>query len=196
MSADQEGEKALQFFGNMLVMTGHGVIRLLSSQEVEVHEGRVTAPVSCEHLLVVGTPENAVVAALLANSPMAFDGSTLSLGGCSWLRGENLAALTLLPWGTAAEPRLALVATGTSRSAAEALTMLSTPTIPPMARQPLTHLLPDYVVLDVEETRRHGPGGFLAAGFWSNDWQTLPSAYQRCTRGGIHRSQSTRAEEL
>lgn len=200
VSADEEGEKALQFFGNMLVMTGHGVIRLLSSQEVEVHGGQVTAPASCENLLVVGAPENVVVAALLANSPMAFDSSMLSLGGCSWLRGENLAALSLLPWkASAKEPRLALVATGTSRSAAEALTMLSTPTIPPMARQPLTHLLPDYVVLDVEETRRHGPGGYLAAGFWSNDWQRSPSAYERCTprgdRGTQHRSHGV-SEEL
>eukprot|EP00435_Cladocopium_sp_Y103_P065636 s1517_g27.t1 len=64
----REGEKALQFFGNMLVMTGHGVIRLLGPQEVEVRGGQVTAPASCENLLVVGAPENAVVAALLANS--------------------------------------------------------------------------------------------------------------------------------
>eukprot|EP00913_Durusdinium_trenchii_P001313 g1211.t1 len=64
-----------------------------------------------------------------------------------------------------------------------ALMLLATPTIPPMARQPLTHLLPDYVVLDVEETRAKGAGGYLAAGFWSHDWQRLPSAYERCWRG-------------
>ncbi|CAE7851673.1 unnamed protein product [Symbiodinium microadriaticum] len=74
----------------------------------------------------------------------------------------------------------ALVVTGSSTaSAAEALVLLATPTIPPMARQPLTHLLPDYVVLDIEETRRFGPGGYLAAGFWDHRWQPQEGAWAK-----------------
>ncbi|CAJ1331714.1 unnamed protein product [Effrenium voratum] len=110
--------------------------------------------------------------------PLRVEPGSLSLGSCSW--DGHLGALALQPYESSAGG-LALVATGTSPwAAAEALTLLATPTIPPMARQPLTHLLPDYVVLDVEETRRLGAGGFRAAGFWSHDWQQLPSAWQRC----------------
>eukprot|EP00927_Polykrikos_kofoidii_P034514 TRINITY_DN29275_c0_g1_i1.p1 TRINITY_DN29275_c0_g1~~TRINITY_DN29275_c0_g1_i1.p1 ORF type:complete len:1064 (+),score=172.94 TRINITY_DN29275_c0_g1_i1:62-3193(+) len=65
---------------------------------------------------------------------------------------------------------------GGSNAAAEALALLATPTIPPMTRQPLTHLLPDYVVLDVQRTHAYGAGGFLAAGFWNYRWQHDPRA--------------------
>ncbi|CAE8681570.1 unnamed protein product [Polarella glacialis] len=116
--------------------------------------------------------------------------SSLGLGSCRW-HGADVAALALLPWWVKARsgvsaPRLALLVTGNSAgAAAKALALLSTPTIPPMARQPLTHLLPDYVVLDVQETRARGPGGFLAAGFWSHSWEHEPrSAWERyCTSG-------------
>merc|ERR1719188_650041 len=72
---------------------------------------------------------------------------------------------------------LALLAAGASAgAAAEALALLATPTIPPMTRQPLTHLLPDYVLLSTEAVRKRGPGGFLAAGFWGHRWQHEPAA--------------------
>ncbi|CAK9029884.1 Uncharacterized secreted protein ARB_06907 [Durusdinium trenchii] len=186
--ADEEGQEALRFFGNMLLMTGHGGIRQLSMQEA-VDDGVLVPPEECEALLVLGTPmSNPAAAALLKGQhglriPLMIS-ENISLGDCTW-QGEMLAALSLLPWWTtSSEPRLALLASGTSsQSAAQALMLLATPTIPPMARQPLTHLLPDYVVLDVEETRAKGAGGYLAAGFWSHDWQRLPSAYERCWRG-------------
>ncbi|CAJ1416086.1 unnamed protein product [Effrenium voratum] len=176
--ADEEGEAALQYVANLLLMTGHGSLVLLRLEDVGV-EGHLRAPEACENLLLVGTPQSNPAIAAVLKGPLRVEPGSLSLGSCSW--DGHLGALALQPYESSAGG-LALVATGTSPwAAAEALTLLATPTIPPMARQPLTHLLPDYVVLDVEETRRLGAGGFRAAGFWSHDWQQLPSAWQRCS---------------
>eukprot|EP00434_Breviolum_minutum_P005796 symbB.v1.2.005110.t1/scaffold294.1/size237520/8 len=79
VSLDQEGKDALQFFANMLVMTGHGIIRLLSSDEVildKVSEVGLSLPDSCENFLVVGPSGSKIVDALLSQSNK--DGDTSS----------------------------------------------------------------------------------------------------------------------
>lgn len=92
--------------------------------------------------------------------------------------GENVAAVALLPWWSLSDsapgPRLALLATGLPEAVAQAVSLLGTPTVPPMTRQPFTQLLPDFVVLDVQETLVRGAGGFLAAGFWGSRWDYEP----------------------
>lgn len=52
-------------------------------------------------------------------------------------------------------------------------TRLAVPTIPPMARAPLTNLLPDYIVLG-PEARRYGFGGVRIAGHWGAEWKWEP----------------------
>eukprot|EP00929_Paragymnodinium_shiwhaense_P102151 TRINITY_DN65337_c0_g1_i1.p1 TRINITY_DN65337_c0_g1~~TRINITY_DN65337_c0_g1_i1.p1 ORF type:complete len:939 (+),score=30.74 TRINITY_DN65337_c0_g1_i1:59-2875(+) len=182
---------ALLYVANMLVMTGHGGLRILSEAEALGRGGEFSPPEGCVNLLVIGAePSSKAVAALLHGvegyvSPIHrgvdASGPWVGLGGCRW-HGSSIAATALLPWWTpTGRARLALVATGGSPQAvADAVVMLTTPTIPPMARQPLTHLLPDYVVLDVDKTRKFGAGGFLAAGFWDYKWQYAPSnAWER-----------------
>eukprot|EP00933_Yihiella_yeosuensis_P012857 TRINITY_DN12216_c0_g2_i1.p1 TRINITY_DN12216_c0_g2~~TRINITY_DN12216_c0_g2_i1.p1 ORF type:complete len:249 (-),score=41.31 TRINITY_DN12216_c0_g2_i1:125-871(-) len=186
---DAESEAAARFLANMQVMTGHGHLQLIPVSEALNKEGQLAPPESCQHLVVIGDEASnpAVTTLMRSRQDLGFrapvtSGTTtsgsrfLDVGGCQW-GGPDVAVLALLPWWVEGDnskiPRLALLVTGTSSStaAAEALTLLSTPTIPPMARQPLTHLLPDYVVLDLKKTRAHGPGGFLAAGFWNHRWQ-------------------------
>uniref|UniRef100_A0A7S0AD90 Uncharacterized protein n=1 Tax=Pyrodinium bahamense TaxID=73915 RepID=A0A7S0AD90_9DINO len=186
--------EAALYVANLLFMTGHGRLPLLLESEVLNSEGALSPPEVCQSLLVLGTPVSSrAAAALLRPQPaLAYEppvqvdesGSGLVLGGCHWA-GPGLAALALLPWwppagasATKRSPqRLALLAIGSSPQAAtEAVALLATPTIPPMTRQPFTHLLPDYVVLDVAQTRARGAGGFLAAGFWGHRWQHEPRA--------------------
>lgn len=192
-----KGLEAATYTANLLVMTGHGHMPILEAAEVLDASGHLAPPEECEGLLIVGGPDdNAAAATLLRprpefeyEPPLGLAAEALDLGGCQWV-GPGVAVLALLPWWRrgghvdAAAPARApvaelalLVAGATSPGAAgEALALLSTPTIPPMTRQPLTHLLPDYVVLDVSATRARGAGGFLAAGFWSHSWKHEPRA--------------------
>lgn len=184
---DELSRSAARFVADMLVMTGHGHLPIFSAAEVLDKHGRLDPPAVCRNILVVGgRSTNRASAALMRpradldyTPPLeigALD-NYVSLGGCRWTT-DRVAALALLPWWRPAQanPGLALLVAGQSHTAAETLALLATPTIPPMARQPLTHLLPDYVVLDITETRSRGPGGFLAVGFWDHRWQYEPLA--------------------
>ncbi|CAJ1359413.1 unnamed protein product, partial [Effrenium voratum] len=63
--ADEEGQVALQYVANLLLMTGHGSLVLLRLEDVRV-EGHLRAPEACENLLLVGTPQsNPAIAAVL-----------------------------------------------------------------------------------------------------------------------------------
>lgn len=185
--SEAQEENALRFLANMLLMTGHSSLPVFRDDEVLQQDGQLAPPTICEGLIVVGTPEtNRALAVLLQDNhgfvpPLKVAGQSLAIEDCEW-HGGSRGALSLLPWWRAGSVGMAqaLVVTGSSAaSAAEALVLLATPTIPPMARQPLTHLLPDYVVLDIEETRRFGPGGYLAAGFWDHRWQPQEGAWAK-----------------
>lgn len=39
-----------------------------------------------------------------------------------------------------------------------------------MVRSPFNNYIPDYVVLD-SKFRSHGTGGFIAAGYFGNEWE-------------------------
>lgn len=54
------------------------------------------------------------------------------------------------------------------------LSRLTWPVIPPMVRSPLATNLPDFTILDSSVWTK-GPGGFLAAGFWTMDWEYDPA---------------------
>lgn len=191
---DELSRSAARFVADMLVMTGHGYLPILLAAEVLDELGHLNPPEFCHNLLIVGGPygNHAAEALLQARPDMDYtpplevgaSGNHVSLGGCRWA-GESVTALALLPWWRPdqTKAKLALLVAGPSQSAAEALALLATPTIPPMTRQPLTHLLPDYVVLDIAETRSRGAGGFLAAGFWGHRWQHEPlAAWDRLCR--------------
>ncbi|CAK9004594.1 unnamed protein product [Durusdinium trenchii] len=78
--ADEEGQEALRFFGNMLLMTGHGGIRQLSMQEA-VDDGVLVPPEECEALLVLGTPMSNPAAAALLKGQHGTPGPTRRRGG-------------------------------------------------------------------------------------------------------------------
>ena len=46
------------------------------------------------------------------------------------------------------------------------ISTLATPTIPPMARQPFTNMLPDFIATSADLTAK-GMGGMTLAGFWA-----------------------------
>lgn len=65
---------------------------------------------------------------------------------------------------------MGVVISGNSAAAYSHLSRLAWPVIPPMVRAPFANYMPDFVVID-SRLWALGPGAFLAAGFWSYDWQ-------------------------
>ena len=102
-----------------------------------------------------------------------------ALGSCSC---HNCALLSLAPLGIHADG-LALLLLAESRAQLRRLVMLATPTIPPMARQPFTNHIPDFVLLRGDaasfSTDAQGPAGYFCAGFWGRHWD-MRSDSQSC----------------
>ncbi|XP_012559712.2 uncharacterized protein LOC100209092 isoform X1 [Hydra vulgaris] len=94
-----------------------------------------------------------------------FTSSGLRIGQCH-LQGENISALYLLPHNN----RLILFLTAQNAENIRTTVLRSSfPTIPPMTRSPFSNLVPDYLIFSSEILPK-GPGAFLCAGFWSNEW--------------------------
>merc|ERR1711937_263309 len=87
---------------------------------------------------------------------------SVQIGSCAF-SGPHVGVAALVPTEPLKQGGLALLLAATGDEALQDLIRLALPTIPPMARQPFTSLLPDYVVTG-PLLRERGAGGFLAAG--------------------------------
>ncbi|KAL8611053.1 hypothetical protein ACOMHN_042669 [Nucella lapillus] len=117
-------------------------------------------------ILIGGPAQNLFAARFLHKIPVKVNDQAIQLGDCSFSEGR-MGILTLAPNGAT---YLAMVLMGTTLDGLADVISLATPTIPPMARSPFSNLLPDFVVTGKGYGRR-GPGGFLCAGFWGNQWE-------------------------
>lgn len=97
--------------------------------------------------------------------------STINLVDCKFLEPRS-GLMTLAPH-KAITDGLVMFLLAHSIEGLRDVVSLATPTIPPMTRSPFSNLLPDYVVTGPEFGWK-GPGGFLCAGFWGNQWQYRP----------------------
>eukprot|EP01062_Namystynia_karyoxenos_P058746 TRINITY_DN50229_c0_g1_i1.p1 TRINITY_DN50229_c0_g1~~TRINITY_DN50229_c0_g1_i1.p1 ORF type:complete len:1059 (+),score=218.23 TRINITY_DN50229_c0_g1_i1:80-3256(+) len=141
-------------------------------------------------VLLVGGPRSNTASAALQKQELRHPGVRWEQDGSFSLAGCRFAANStgVLHWGVADVGGGAggagllpyIVAAGSDRRGFDDVVSLATPTIPPMVRSPFTNMLPDYVVTG-PRFRRDGTGGYLAAGFWSNDWVAQREVgYLRC----------------
>jgi len=151
------------FLANTWFMTGHASASIVSDTEF------LQRPQSQENVLFLGGPE--LNLAFKVNS-MAFKSNfginetakDINIGPC-YFSGEDLGAMILFPFNG----RLGGVISGTTLEGVRSVIALATPTIPPMARQPYSNMIPDFIVTG-PNMRTMGLGGIVAAGFWDYRW--------------------------
>lgn len=121
-------------------------------------------------ILFGGADVNSVVAR--AEFPVTFEDSSFTVGSDTYgLAGEGIAFTALNPFSTQsshAQPRIAVVLAGTDASGFQR----AAAQLP--RRSGIT--APDWVVVGGSLYSWAGVGGWLASGYWDNDWEFVPEA--------------------
>ena len=129
------------------------------------------------NLILLGRPDqNAQTEKLMrsARVPVRFLGGGLEVGP-SRFEGKDIGIVFLAPhWDEEQKSaRLRFVVAGLGNEGMRNAMALAEPTIPPMMRAPFANQVPDWIVVG-REVKGKGPGGILAAGFFSPDWDVDP----------------------
>lgn len=149
------------YIANLFLLTSDTTVEIIKDIDVD--------PTTVEdmNLIVLGSEEeNLVTISFLEDIPIKRKEGTFILEECKF-DDSRMGLLTLAPHG---KGRLALLILGNSVEGLMDVVSLATPTIPPMTRSPFSNLLPDYVITG-QDFRLKGPGGFLCAGFYGNQWE-------------------------
>lgn len=149
------------YIANLFLLTSDTTVEIIKDIDVD--------PTTVEdmNLIILGSEEeNLVTISFLEDIPIKRTEGTFILEECKF-DDSRMGLLTLAPHG---KGRLALLILGNSVEGLMDVVSLATPTIPPMTRSPFSNLLPDYVITG-QDFRLKGPGGFLCAGFYGNQWE-------------------------
>jgi len=113
---------------------------------------------------------------------LKFNNATFQVGPCTFSDSEIglLSTYPISNKNNGTPPKLALIISGTDAIGTRNILELAFPTIPPMTRSPFSNMIPDFIVTN-KYFKWKGTGGFLAAGFWGNNWEYRTDiAYHIC----------------
>ncbi|XP_062603242.1 uncharacterized protein LOC134265019 [Saccostrea cucullata] len=154
-------QSAAVYIANLFLLTSDTTVQII--KDIDVDPGTVED----SNLIILGSEEeNLLTISFLDEIPIKVKEQSFGLESCQF-QEKRMGLLTLAPHG---KGRLALLILGNSAEGLMDVVSLATPTIPPMTRSPFSNLLPDYVITG-KDFKLKGPGGFLCAGFYGNNWE-------------------------
>ncbi|XP_061173973.1 uncharacterized protein LOC133183060 [Saccostrea echinata] len=154
-------QSAAVYIANLFLLTSDTTVQIIKDIDVDPET------VEDSNLIILGSEEeNLLSISFLDEIPIKVKEQSFGLENCQF-HEKRMGLLTLAPHG---KSRLALLILGNSVEGLMDVISLATPTIPPMTRSPFSNLLPDYVITG-QDFKLKGPGGFLCAGFYGNNWE-------------------------
>ncbi|CAH1263723.1 Hypp2753 [Branchiostoma lanceolatum] len=148
------------YLANLFHLTSDTTAPVVKDTELRTEDAEL------HNLIVIGGPqENSWAEGFIDTVPLSWDEKGMTLGDCRFTHPRTGALFLARHAGKG----LSLVLMGNSLSGVEDVVQLGRPTIPPMTRSPFSNLVPDFI-LTGPDFQRSGPGGYLCAGFWGNQW--------------------------